>query len=160
MKVTVTPSACSGSVKIPPSKSMSHRAILCACLAPGVSHIDNIAYSVDVQTTIEGMRALGAEIECYEHSLKINGIKDFNHLNASVINCNESGSTLRFFIPLFAATGQRVSFTGKNRLLKRPQKIYEDLFKAQGCFYEQDEHSITIEGALKPGNYPAGPSLA
>lgn len=153
MKVTVTPSACSGSVKIPPSKSMSHRAILCACLAPGVSHIDNIAYSVDVQTTIEGMRALGAEIECYEHSLKINGIKDFNHLNASVINCNESGSTLRFFIPLFAATGQRVSFTGKNRLLKRPQKIYEDLFKAQGCFYEQDEHSITIEGALKPGNY-------
>lgn len=153
MKVTVTPSKCEGSVQIPPSKSMSHRAILCACLAPGISHIDNIAYSVDVQTTIEGMRALGAEIECYENSLRIKGIQDFNTLTDSTVNCNESGSTLRFFIPIFAATNKRVSFTGKNRLLKRPQKIYEDLFKAQGCFYEQDEVSITVEGALKSGDY-------
>lgn len=132
---------------------MSHRAILCACLASGISHIDNIAYSVDVQTTIEGMRSLGAEIECYENSLKIKGIQDFNTLKETTINCIESGSTLRFFIPIFAATNKRISFTGKNRLLKRPQKIYEDLFKAQGCFYEQSETSITVEGALQSGDY-------
>lgn len=132
---------------------MSHRAILCACLASGVSRIDNIAYSVDVKTTIEGMRALGAEIECFDDHLKIRGIQDFNHLHETVINCNESGSTLRFFIPIFAATGKRISFTGKNRLLKRPQKIYEEIFKAQGCFYEQSASEITIQGALKAGDY-------
>ncbi len=153
MKVTLTPSRCEGSVVIPPSKSMSHRAILCACLAPGVSHIENIAYSVDVQTTIEGMRQLGAKIECFEDRLRIEGIENFDGLTSSTINCNESGSTLRFFIPLFAATGQKVSFIGKNRLLKRPQKVYEDLFKAQNCFYEQSEEAITLQGALQAGDY-------
>ena len=160
MKVTVTPSACSGSVKIPPSKSMSHRAILCACLAPGVSHIDNIAYSVDVQTTIEGMRALGAEIECYEHSLKINGIKDFNHLNASVINCNESGSTLRFFVPLFTLSGQPITFLGRNRLLKRPQGVYQTMFEQQGHRFDQTEQQLIVQGALKAGSYEIDGSIS
>lgn len=153
MKAKVTPSSSLGEVVIPPSKSMSHRAIICACLSEGTSRIDNIAYSQDITTTIDGMKLLGASIECFEDYLIVEGIKDFHHLASSVINCNESGSTLRFFIPLFAATNQPVTFVGKNRLLKRPQKIYETIFKEQNCVYEQDEQAIKIHGALKPGRF-------
>ena len=153
MKATIYPSTSGGEVIIPPSKSMSHRAIICACLAKGTSRIDNIAYSVDVTTTIEGMKKLGAKVQCFDDYLIVEGIQDFNHLQDSTINCNESGSTLRFFIPLFANTNQEVSFTGKNRLLKRPQKIYETIFNQQGCFYSQSDESIQIKGALKPGAF-------
>lgn len=151
--VKITPSTPSGKIIIPPSKSMSHRAIICACLADGISVINNIAYSVDVMTTIEGMKALGAKIKCHEDSLEIKGISDFNHLATDTICCNESGSTLRFFIPIFAHTNQRLHFTGKNRLLKRPQKIYQEIFEKQHLYYHQDEEAITIEGRLQPGNY-------
>lgn len=153
MKATITPSTCQGEVFIPPSKSMSHRAIICACLSDGKSRIDNIAYSQDITTTIDGMKLLGANIECFDDYLIVDGIKDFNHLSSNLINCNESGSTLRFFIPLFAATGQPITFVGKNRLLKRPQKIYETLFKEQNCLYEQEADAINVHGALKPGKF-------
>ena len=66
MKVKIFPSKVMGEVKIPPSKSMSHRAIICASLAKGTSTITNVAYSDDVKITIEGLRQLGAKIECYE----------------------------------------------------------------------------------------------
>ena len=129
MKVTIQPSISHGSVKIPPSKSNAHRAIICAALSNGKSTISNIDYSVDIQTTIDCMRKLGANIICHKDSVEIIGIPDFNQLKDNHIECNESGSTLRFLIPIFSLTNQKVVFTGKNRLLKRPQKVYEDLFK-------------------------------
>ena len=113
MKVTIQPSISHGSVKIPPSKSMAHRAIICAALANGKSTISNIDYSVDIQTTIDCMRKLGANIICHEDSVEIQGIQDFNHLIDNHIECNESGSTLRFLIPIFSLTNQKVIFTGR-----------------------------------------------
>ncbi|MBQ7284424.1 MAG: 3-phosphoshikimate 1-carboxyvinyltransferase [Oscillospiraceae bacterium] len=153
MKAVITPSKACGSVKIPPSKSMAHRAIICAALADGKSVISNIDYSVDISTTIDCMRKLGAQIECGETSVTVQGIKDFNSLLDNKIECNESGSTLRFLIPIFSLTGQRIIFTGKNRLLKRPQKIYEDMFKQAGLFFAQDEEKIEICGALPAKEY-------
>ena len=131
MKVKIYPSKCSGQTIIPPSKSMGHRAIICASLAVGRSVIKNVAYSDDIKTTIEGMRKLGAEIEENGDILIIDGIKDITKISDEIINCNESGSTLRFFIPIFSLTGKKITFLGKNRLLKRPQKIEEDIFKEQ-----------------------------
>lgn len=153
MKAHIAPSICKGSVHIPPSKSMAHRAIICASLADGVSRIDHIAYSIDIQTTIDAMRKLGAHIVCEEDSLIIHGIKDFNSINDTHIECNESGSTLRFMIPLFSLTNQKITFTGKNRLLKRPQAIYQDIFTEKGKYFYQDEEKIIIEGALEGGSY-------
>lgn len=153
MKVKIYPSKCSGQTVIPPSKSMGHRAIICASLASGRSVIKNVAYSDDIKTTIEGMRKLGAEIEENGDILIIDGIKDITRISDEIINCNESGSTLRFFIPIFSLTGKKITFLGKNRLLKRPQKIYEDIFKEQKLHYFHDETKIEIEGRLKAGTY-------
>jgi len=153
MKAVIRPSKAQGGVKIPPSKSMAHRAIICAALASGKSIISNIDYSVDITTTIECMRKLGAEIICDGSTVIVYGIKDFNRLADNSIECNESGSTLRFLIPVFSLTGQKITFTGKNRLLKRPQKIYEDIFRNAGLHFVQDEEKIEIQGALPGGEY-------
>ncbi len=153
MKVKVYPSSVSGKITIPPSKSMSHRAIICAALANGKSVISNVAYSDDIKITIEGMKQLGADITCLEDSVIVQGIKDFTQLKDNVVFCNESGSTLRFFIPIFSLCDCSIAFTGRNRLLKRPQTIYEDIFKQQGISYFQDDEKIAIGGKLQPGDY-------
>lgn len=153
MKVKIFPSSVNGTIHIPPSKSMSHRAIICASLANGTSTISNVAYSDDIKVTIEGMRQLGAKIDCYKDSIVVEGIKDFNHLQSTTIFCNESGSTLRFFIPIFSLCNTSIFFTGKNRLLKRPQKIYETIFASQNIPYAHNEEKIHIGGKLKAGKY-------
>lgn len=153
MQAIVTPSVCCGSVHIPPSKSMSHRAIICASLAHGTSVISNVAYSKDIETTIDGMRSLGAHITKKNHEVIIEGIQNFNQLNKNEIFCNESGSTLRFFIPIFSLCHQPVSFTGAGRLLQRPQKVYEDIFHEHGLYFDQDEHHIQIKQSIPYGEY-------
>lgn len=153
MKVKIYPSTPKGSVKIPPSKSMAHRGIICAALANGTSKISNIDYSEDILATIDGLRHLGAEISIFEDYLIVKGIKDFENLKNQDIFCKESGSTLRFFIPIFAMTGKEIRFTGENKLLKRPQKIYENIFSDQGLKYSCDNDTITIKGPLISGNY-------
>ena len=153
MKAVIKPSKVSGSVKIPPSKSMAHRAIICAALADGKSVISNIDYSVDITTTIECMRSLGADIVCDGDVVTVQGIKNFSCLKNNIIECNESGSTLRFLIPVFSLTEQKITFTGKNRLLKRPQKIYAEMFRKSGLFFAQDDEKIEICGALPAGEY-------
>lgn len=153
MKIKIYPSKCSGEIKIPSSKSMGHRAIICASLANGKSIISNLDYSDDILATIDGMRKLGANIQCEKDRLIIEGIENFDSLKDKIIDCNESGSTLRFFIPIFSLTGEKISFTGRNRLLKRPQKIYEEIFKEQNLYYFQDEDKIEIKGKLKAKEY-------
>ncbi len=153
MDIKIYPSKPSGTIKVPPSKSMAHRAIICASLANGTSTIKNIGYSQDILTTIDGMRKLGATIIEDNSTLHITGIKDFNSLNDSIIQCNESGSTLRFFIPIFSLTGKSIRFKGKNRLLKRPQEIYENIFKEHNLKYVQTDDYIEIMGKIKSGNY-------
>ena len=153
MKAVIKPSKSQGSVKIPPSKSMAHRAIICAALSDGVSVISNIDYSVDISTTIDCMRKLGAEIDCKESSVTVKGISSFENIRDTHIECNESGSTLRFLIPVFSLTGQKITFTGKNRLLKRPQKIYEEIFADSGLYFAQDEEKIEIQGVLPAKEY-------
>lgn len=154
MIAEITPGLLTQSViDIPPSKSMAHRAVICAALAKGQSVIHHVDYSDDILTTIEGMRALGAGIETHGSDVMIEGISDFSGLRSSVIQCNESGSTLRFFIPIFSLTQKPVVFLGRNRLLKRPQTVYQELFSSQGLHYRQDETQIEIAGALKPGEF-------
>lgn len=153
MRATITPSQHTGMVTIPPSKSMAHRAIICASFADGISKITNVNYSDDIKITIEGMRQLGAQIEMHDDYVIIQGIKQFQKLNNPTIFCKESGSTLRFFIPIFSLCDQKIKFTGQNRLLKRPQKIYADIFQEKQCHFQQTEEYIEIDGKLPAGNY-------
>ena len=151
MRARITPAKIdSGNITIPPSKSLAHRAIICACLAPGRSVISNIDYSVDIRATIEGMRHLGASIKEDKDTLFIDGIETFQY-DGDVVNCHESGSTLRFFLPLFSLTGKRATFSGSKRLIERPQNVYEMLFQEQGIDFVRTYPNIIVDGRLKPG---------
>lgn len=152
MKITIYPGTSRGAVTVPPSKSLAHRAIICAALAQGTSRIKNINYSQDILATINGLRHLGAEITCEQDVLIVKGGISYAALTEAV-HCNESGSTLRFLIPLFALREDRTVFTGDGRLLQRPQTIYQEIFTKQGLLYEQNPENITIQGKLKPGNF-------
>ncbi|MEG0169346.1 3-phosphoshikimate 1-carboxyvinyltransferase [Anaerorhabdus sp.] len=154
MKVKVTPSNLTRRViEIPPSKSMAHRAIVCASLAKGKSVITNLDYSVDIQTTLDGMKKLGAKIQQFDDYVVIEGIEDLTQIQDTTIECNESGSTLRFFIPIFSLTNKKITFTGTKRLMERPQDIYKQIFDEQGLSFSQDEEKIEIEGSIKSKKY-------
>ena len=159
MKVKLYPSVCTGEIQIPPSKSMAHRAIMCASLAKGKSVISNIAYSDDILATIAGMRALGASITMEKDTVVIEGIQSLPQKPLQV-DCNESGSTLRFFVPLFTLSGQPITFLGRNRLLKRPQGVYQTMFEQQGHRFDQTEQQLIVQGALKAGSYEIDGSIS
>ena len=153
MKAIVYPGKCHGKVVIPPSKSMSHRAIICASLAEGVSTISNVAYSDDIIATINAMKALGATIEMNQDTLTITGVNSTIKNVETEVDAHESGSTLRFIVPIFSLSNQKVTFTGKNRLLYRPQGVYKTMFEEQSLYFYQDTSKLEIEGALKPQAY-------
>lgn len=150
MQVRVKPSHPLGAVRVPPAKSLAHRAIICACLADGTSRLQHIAYSKDILATIGCMRALGAQITEFPDSLEIRGISFPAAPESLFLDCCESGSTLRFLIPLASLTGKGVVFTGRGRLLSRPQGIYEDLFTNQHLAFACLPDRISIRGALRP----------
>lgn len=152
MKTKIIPGkVTNGFVCIPPSKSLAHRAIICACLAGGRSVISNIDYSVDIRATIEGLRHLGAAIQEDGNTLIIDGIHDF-HYDGDIVDCHESGSTLRFFIPIFSLCDEKVVFKGSQRLVMRPQSVYEKLFEEQGIFFQREFPYVTVDGKLQSGS--------
>lgn len=154
MNLRIKPGRLKGEVIIPPSKSLAHRAIIAASLANGVSKITNIAYSEDIKATIEGMKALGANIECYSDYLIIKGSNVERKKN--VIDANESGSTLRFLIPIALINEEEITFIGHNRLVNRPLDVYYDLFEKKGITYLHPKDTylpLKLKGSLKPGIY-------
>ena len=122
MNIKINPTKLKGYVNIPASKSIAHRMLICSALANGKSIIGNINYSKDIDATINAMKALGAEIFTDKNNAEINGIT--HTPEKSVINCNESGSTLRFIIPVATALGVKTEFHGRGRLPQRPIDIY------------------------------------
>ena len=155
----INPGKLKGKVKIPPSKSMAHRAVICAALGNGISKIRNIDYSDDIIATINAMRALGAVIEEKEGYLEIKGLNyPENYVNREyerVVDCNESGSTLRFIVPISLAFEGVTRFVGRGNLGKRPLDTYYDIFDKQGIeyTYKKDVLDLVVKGLLKPGEF-------
>ena len=141
-----------GTITAPPSKSMAHRAVLCAALAEGRSRITNLEFSKDISATLGAAAQLCARVRTGADDAVVEGLGHFVPL-AAPVDCCESGSTLRFLIPIASLTGQAVSFTGRGRLMERPQKPYFDLFDEKGISYEQTAGALTVRGALTPGGY-------
>lgn len=152
--VMINPGALKGEVEIPASKSISHRAIICAGLSEGVSNIENVGFSQDIVATCAAMKSFGVEIGEMKSSLTIKGSGDLD-IKASSIYCYESGSTLRFLVPLAAAAGGKVTFSGSGKLTERPMQPYYDIFDLQKIKYWNMEGKLplTIEGNLKPGEF-------
>ncbi len=155
MDVKITPRRLSGVITPPPSKSLSHRWILAAALAAGTSVVKNVAFSEDIEATLRCMEALGASWETTEKGLRIAGIggerRPFGDLPQ--FDCGESGSTLRFLIPIALAVDQGGLFTGRGRLMERPQQPYFDLFDRRGISYALEDGALTVRGSLSPGEY-------
>ncbi len=151
-RIRITPKKLSGKVSVPPSKSIAHRAIICAALAKGRSVITNISFSEDITATVNAMRLAGADISVKDNSIIVVGIERFEKLCSS-IDCNESGSTLRFLIPIMISLFGEACFTGKGRLGKRPLDVYYDIFKAQNIDYavSDDPFSLLVKGRLSSG---------
>lgn len=148
-----------GEVKIPPSKSMAHRAVICAALGNGISNISNIDLSDDIIATINAMRSLGAVIEEKDKNLEIRGIYS-EELNLSrdyerVVDCNESGSTLRFLVPISLAFEGVTRFVGRGNLGKRPLNTYYEIFDKQGIEYKHTEGilDLVVSGKLESGEF-------
>ena len=144
-----------GELSPPPSKSVLHRYIIASSLAKGVSKIENISFSEDIIATIEAMKKLGAKIEHKDNYLLIDGSDTFKNLNENIeIDCNESGSTLRFLFPLSIVKENKVLFKGRGKLFKRPMTPYFknfEKFKIKHSYI--DENAILLEGQLKAGIY-------
>ena len=155
MTVTITPSKLSGIIVPPPSKSQAHRLLIAAALAQGESIISNVAYSQDILATLDCLEALGAKIVRGERSVRLRGIGRGTSKRAELphLDCRESGSTLRFMIPVALAAEGGGVFTGSGRLLERPQGPYETLFAAKGIRFEHTPGHILVQGTLTPGQY-------
>ncbi|MCR5350484.1 MAG: 3-phosphoshikimate 1-carboxyvinyltransferase [Acholeplasmatales bacterium] len=154
MNVIITPKKLEGDCVIPPSKSLSHRAIIAASLALGKSKITNVMYSKDILATIGAMRACGAKIVEYDNYLEIEGIGKVERIN-DVIDCNESGSTIRFMVPIALTCDKEIKFIGKNNLVKRPLDPFFEIFDEQNIKYEREENylPLVVKNGLKPGTF-------
>lgn len=157
-------SAACGTISAPPSKSMAHRSLICAAFANGNSVIHNIDLSEDIKATISCLKVFGADIQIKDGTAYVSGCNlkadnnyENNFCSDRIFNCNESGSTLRFFIPLAMLKPGNSFFTGSSVLMTRPLSVYEEICRNQGITLEkisQDGNTkIKTNGILKPGRF-------
>lgn len=152
MMVKIAPSVAKGQVSAPFSKSIAHRALLCGALSAG-STVRGVAESKDMQATIGCLRALGAAVEQGGDVVCVGNWDPYATPENAKLFCDESGSTLRFLIPLCMLSGKPVTLLGSQRLFQRPLGVYEKIAEQQGILWRQTENSITVCGKLQSGAY-------
>lgn len=153
MKVKILPSKTSGEVSAPPSKSFAHRYLIGSVLSRGKCVIKNIADSDDISATLSCIEQLGGSVTKDGNIVTVI-LTNEKQIENAVFDCKESGSTLRFFIPVVLATGAKnCTFSGSGRLLARGIKEYEKLFENSDVKIKSDEKSIEVNGKLTAGNY-------
>ena len=148
----ILPGVPNGTVTAPPSKSYAHRAFLAAALASGNSVVENAGTNRDLLVTLEAVRQLGADVKFSGEVAYISGFGGSSSANQLVIDCGESGSTLRFLVPVLAMMGGGV-MTGAPSLLERPMQVYEELFSLHGSLCQKTKNGYMIGGPLQGGSY-------
>ncbi len=161
--LVITPNSLKGEVVIPSSKSIGHREIICSGLASGKSIVDNISISKDIEATIKGLKSFGAKINEIPSKFQgrcafsIEGTDGKINLKNKIIDCRESGSTLRFLIPLGILSNEKIIFIGSGKLIERPLDPYFEIFNKKGIEYKTFSGKINlpleINGKLKSGVY-------
>lgn len=151
--VVFSPFTPNGTVTAPPSKSDVHRAIICAALSKGKSIISPVALSNDIKATIGCVEALGAKASIENNILTVDGTDMFKNKTA-LLDCGESGSTLRFFVPVAAAGGVNATFIGSGRLPQRPIGIFTDALPKAGVDCKTEGGlPLEIAGQLQSGRF-------
>ncbi len=136
MNLILKPARLRGAVTPPPSKSQAHRVMIAAALAGGESRLSNPAFSQDILATKRCLEALKTPSS-----------------GLPLLDCGESGSTLRFLLPLSLVLRGGGIFTGQGRLMERPMEPYEAMCAEKGIFFSQKDGSCTVRGVLKPGSF-------
>lgn len=152
MIANVKPCKLHGNIQAPPSKSMAHRYLIGAALSGQECTLTGVDYSQDVLASIDCLKALGMEIITNQDAVTLNP-KGFMQVQNPILDCRESGSTLRFFIPLALCLGKSVTLRGSERLFERPLIVYEQLCKEQGFEFKKEKNSVTLCGKLQTGGY-------
>lgn len=152
MRVKIEPSSAVGRIMAPPSKSMAHRLLICSGLAEGTSKVHGIAQSEDVLATLDCLSALGASYSIEGDTVTIRGAVPAEAPSAELY-CRESGSTLRFFVPICLMSGNAYTLHGSETLLKRPMSVYEEICREQSIQFDNNGEVITLQGTLRAGNY-------
>ena len=153
MIVKIDKGVAKGTITAPASKSMAHRLLICASLSEGQSIVKGISDCVDVSATLSCIDALGIGATVDGNVVTVRGSDIKKSSPKRTLDAKESGSTLRFLIPVALATGKTVMFTGANRLMQRPMDVYEKLCKEKGLIYLTDGQTITVKGPIKSGEY-------
>lgn len=151
MDIKITPTLLSGKITVPPSKSISHRALICAALADGESVLHNVLDCEDTRATVDALKALGADITQNGSDIAVKGIS--SPARKADINCRESGSTLRFMIPVAAALGTDTTFDGSANLPNRPITPYIEEFPKHGVTFGSTKMPYSIGGKLSGGDF-------
>ncbi len=152
MNIKIEKGLANGEIKAPPSKSYAHRLLIASSLANGTSNISGILDSEDMKATLNCLDALGVKYTKNGDDVSVFGGAS-NPNSTRIFNCLESGSTLRFFIPIALALGKNATFVGTKRLLSRGIEVYEEIFKSQGIKLTKKDEKITIEGKLKADTF-------
>ena len=142
-----------GCVSAPPSKSMAHRYLICAALSKYKSQICGVDFSKDIKATLGCLKALGADIQIEGDDVKIGGIDTNGDIYSNTLFCDESGSTLRFLIPISLLFDKEILLTGSERLFKRSLSVYEKLCREQKIPFVQKENQVLLKGRLLSGKY-------
>ncbi|MBE6728739.1 MAG: 3-phosphoshikimate 1-carboxyvinyltransferase [Ruminococcaceae bacterium] len=151
MKISIEKSRAKGTVFVPPSKSMAHRLLICGALSEK-SVISGVEFSEDILATIDCLKALGAKAEINENEVTIGGLLK-NFKNTALLNCRESGSTLRFLLPLCLLQNGEKKLMGSGRLMQRPYAVYEKICSERNIAFLKREDSITVNGKLFGGEF-------
>jgi 3-phosphoshikimate 1-carboxyvinyltransferase len=153
MNITIHPGRAKGIISAPSSKSMAHRMLICAGLSQGISRISGLSLNEDILATIDCLNTLGVSCVVDGDTVTVMGIDPRNAKPTEILNCRESGSTLRFLMPLALLCGKNVSLTGTEKLLSRPLGIYAQLCREHGFVFEQTPSMVHVKGNLTGGTY-------
>ena len=141
-----------GQIDAPPSKSMAHRYLIGAALSGQKCILYGVDFSEDILASIDCLKALGADITADGDSVTVDP-QGFMKAEEPILSCRESGSTLRFFIPLALCLGKTVTLRGSERLFERPLDVYEEICRKNGFLFEKSKDSVTLRGSLESGSY-------
>lgn len=150
MRAEFKPGVAKGIAAAPPSKSMGHRMLICAGLSGGPCQVKGIAPSQDMMATLDCLAAMGVQYDWQGDTVTLRGGDVFSSPK-EVVSCRESGSTLRFFVPLFLLGKQKVTLTGEGRLMERPMGVYETLCRERTLLFGQEGDKLYLRGPLQPG---------
>lgn len=152
MKIEIKPSTLCGEIIAPPSKSIAHRFLICGALSRGECRINGVSESEDMKATIGCLSSLGANVQREGDTVTI--FCGLDPKKEVTLDCIESGSTLRFMIPVALASGaEKITFKGSERLIARGVEVYQEVFADKGVRIEKDKNEIVVSGTLESGNY-------